>query len=380
MKFEELQDAVRALAVITETDAPFVSCYADLEGHPRGHQSAIRDRLLAIRPSLAPAQSVDVEIALGRVMSFLSSRKARESKGAAVFSRGGEHPYLKALPLDVPVPNHLSVDAIPNLFHLIALIDAYHRYVVLIAHRNSALILEVDVGKVTRELWTARPELRDRVGRAWTHEHYQNHKRDRGERFLDEKIRILDKLMAVRGQSHLILAGSPEITARIRKRLPKRLQNQLVDAVPASARDKSVDVVSASLARFIEHEQQESVQQAGRLREELMHGGLAAADTGPTLEALQRGQVDVLVMANGYEPPGGWACRNCRFVGQAEHPPAACPNCGDRFVRKADLKTEMVRLAELHDVEVEVLRESDALFGLGGVGCLLRYRMPEQYL
>lgn len=380
MKLQELQDAIRELAVIAETDAPFVSCYADLEGDPRGHRAALSDRLLAIRPSLAPTERVDFEHALGRIMAFLASRIARESNGAAVFSRGGKHPYFRALPLRVPVPNHLSVDAIPNLFHLVALKDTYHRYVVLIAHQEGARILEVDVGEITRELWTARPELRDRVGRVWTHEHYQNHKRDRGERFLDEKLRILDKLMAAGGQTHLILAGSPEITARIRKRLPKRLQDRLVDVVAAATRDKLVDVVSATLGRFIEHEQQESVQRAAHLVAELRSGGLAAADTFATLRALQRGQVDVLVMANGYEPPGGWACRDCRSVGQAEHQPAACPDCGDRAVREADLKTEMVRLAELHNVEVEILRESDALFGLGGVGCLLRYQMLEKYV
>ena len=180
MKLQDLQDAVRALAVIAETDAPFVTCYADLEGDPRGHRQALGDRLLTIRPCLAPAQRVDFEHALGRIMAFLASRIARESNGAAVFSRGGKHPYFRALPLRVPVPNHLSVDAIPDLFHLVALKDAYHRYVVLIAHQEGARILEVDVGEITRELWTARPELRDRVGRVWTHEHYQNHKRDRG--------------------------------------------------------------------------------------------------------------------------------------------------------------------------------------------------------
>ena len=113
--------------------------------------------------------------------------------------------------------------------------------------------------------------------------------------------------------------------------------------------------------------------------DELRRGGLAEADSVATLEALQRGRVDVLVMAEGYEPPAGWACRNCRNVERADHPPAACPVCGDCAVREADLKAEIVRLAELHDVEVEILRESDALIGIGGIGCLLKYRRSGQF-
>jgi hypothetical protein len=38
----------------------------------------------------------------------------------------------------------------------------------------------------------------------------------------------------------------------------------------------------------------------------------------------------------------------------------------------------MVRLAEEQDAEVEIVRESDALLDLGGVGCLLRYWTIEQ--
>ena len=377
MKLPDLQNAVRALAVVAESEAPFVSCYADLEGDPRKTRAELSDRVLTIRASLEPDQRVEFEHALSPIMAFLSSQLARESKGAAAFSRAGEKRYFRILPLHVPVPNHMSVDAVPDLFRLIALKDAYHRYVVLIAHRDSSRILEVDVGAITHEIWTKRPELRDRVGRGWTRDHYQRHARARGDRYLGEKVDILDSLMAKGGQTHLVLAGSPETTARIRKRLPKRLQDRLVDVVPAAARDSSADVVSATLARFIEHEQQESITRAAQLMDELRRGGLAEADSVATLEALQRGRVDVLVMAEGYEPPAGWACRNCRHVKPADHPPAACPVCGDRAVREADLRAEMVRLAELHEAEVEILRESDMLIEIGGVGCLLKYRATD---
>lgn len=37
----------------------------------------------------------------------------------------------------------------------------------------------------------------------------------------------------------------------------------------------------------------------------------------------------------------------------------------------------MVRLAEQTGCEVEVVNQSEALTRLGGVGCLLRFRLPE---
>jgi len=238
----------------------------------------------------------------------------------------------------------------------------------------------VDVGTVTRRLWAERPELRKRVGRIWSHEHYQNHRRDRGDKFIKEKIRLLERVVSGGGHSHLILAGSAEAVARLRRRLPRRLSEMLVDIVTASSRDKDADVVTATLASFIDHEQQESVLTAVRLKNDLRRGGLAVAGTHSALQALGRRQVDVLVMADAYEPPEGWTCGACGVlaaVDGADHP-AACPECGERELRSADLQEEMVRLAEEQDAEVEIVRESDAMRDLGGVGCLLRYWTIEQ--
>lgn len=92
--------------------------------------------------------------------------------------------------------------------------DTYHRYVVMIATEKRARILEVNLGAVTKEIWAERPELRQRVGREWTRDQYQNHSRDRADRFIKEKVEILDRLMSQGGQTHLILAGSPPLAAR----------------------------------------------------------------------------------------------------------------------------------------------------------------------
>jgi len=90
----------------------------------------------------------------------------------------------------------------------------------------------------------------------------------------------------------------------------------------------------------------------------------------------------VLVMAEAYEPPEGWKCGACGALAAAEGTdhPVACPECGRWEMRSADLREEMVRLAEERDAEVEIVRESDALVDLGGVGCLLRFWTTEQHL
>ena len=168
--------------------------------------------------------------------------------------------------------------------------DKYHRYVILIATEESARILEVNLGAETESLWTKRPELRERAGRVWTKEHYQNHRRNRTDRFFKEKIEILKKLMGGGGYSHLIVAGSPKITSQLQKLLPKKLSTQLVDIIPASEKIKTESLVERTLTSFIQHEQGESFHAVERLKAELFGDGLAVVGADECIKALGNGQ------------------------------------------------------------------------------------------
>ncbi len=67
----------------------------------------------------------------------------------------------------------------------------------------------------------------------------------------------------------------------------------------------------------------------------------------PSLEALKRGQADVLVLARDMPDP--------------------------------EIREELVRLAAQNQCQVEVVDFCDFLMEFGGVGCLLRYLTPDQY-
>jgi protein required for attachment to host cells len=262
----------------------------------------------------------------------------------AAFARGGNRPFFLGLQFQVPVPERLSVSPTPDVYHLVELKDTYHRYVVLISTAESARILEVNLGAITREVWTERPELRERVGREWTQAHYQDHRRERGERFAKEKVELLERLMDGGGHTHLILAGNPRMTAQIRKHLPKRLLDKLVDAVPASGNARAEDIVEATLATFIDRERQESLDAVAELFAAIKRGGLAAAGT-KTLAALRRGQADVLVMGKHDALGPAWTCRKCGWVEAISARPESCglwlEQAQDREPREV-----MVRLAE----------------------------------
>ena len=347
MELKNLQKHIRTLATLEETDSPVISFYLNLEANASEQRHVLKERALWVRQTLSGKARQEFEEALGRIEAFIATALLPDAKGAVMFARGGPQPFFLPLQFRVPLPNWMAVNSTPNLYHLVELKDTYHRYVVMIATEESARILEVNLGAVTEELWRQRPELRLRVGRGWSKEHYQNHRRERTNQFIKETIKALEQLMAAGGHTHLILAGDPRMTAQVRQALPKHLAAGLIDMMVAASSDETSDVVAATIAAFVEEEEQESLAIVDALQRGVKTGGLAVIGPEGSLEALQRGQVDVLVLAKG--------------------------------MLDVRLKEELVRLAEQNQCQVEVVNHSDFLMEFGGAGCLLRYLTLEQY-
>ena len=230
----------------------------------------------------------------------------------------------------------------------------------------STRILEVHLGSVTEAALALRPELRERVGRGWSREHYQSHRRERNHQFTHEIVRVLDDVMSTGGYGHLILAGTPKLTALLREALPKRIAAKLIDVVPTSVNDRTSDVVAATLESFVEQEQQESLAAVEKLRNEICRHGLAVAGPGASLQALRARQVDLLVMATEYAPEPAWICTGCDTTAVAQPRPEVCPKCGCAGIRDLDLKEELARLAEIARCGVEIVHDSESLMRLGG--------------
>jgi len=348
MEHKDLQGCIRNLAMMDETDSIFISCYLNLEKGSVGYQDYLKERELLLKKSVPKEFRKNFSRTMGKVHSFLSEKSLGGIKGAAIFSREGFEPFFLALEFHVPLPNQIVMDLTPHIYPVIELMDNYHRYVVVVSTKESARILEVHTGSITESLWMERPELRKRVGREWTKEHYQNHCEDRGGKFIKEKIRILELAMSAGGHTHLILAGNSQRTSLLKKAMPKRLVDKLVDTVVIDERAETGSVVEATLATFIEQEQKESLAVVEMLQREINTNGLAVVGSEATLEALKRGQADLLVLAKEFY--------------------------------EGELKEKLVKLAVRYGIKIETVSDSHILNQYGGVGCLLRYLLPEHYI
>ncbi len=376
---DELKQHITLLTSVEESDAPFISAYLNLENGQADWREALDDRARILRRVLKGNDLADLEEALGKIEVWLSTDLLPEAKGAAIFVRGTcGGAFMLPMQFAAPLPNWIAVYPTPNIYHLVELKDSYHRYVVLLALPDRVSILEVNLGAATIRAWLNQSGLHTRVGSEWARTHYQVNQAHRGDRFVREKIAVLEKLMHAGGHTHLILAGDPEITGRVRHALTNDLAEKLVDVVLAGERDRQADVVMATLYSFIEHEKQESLSIAESLVEGLRSESLAVAGLEATLDALRWGEVDTLVMASDYQPDPGWTCTACRAIGTEVPETRVCPQCGESAVRSMDVRETLLRLAGQSECPVEVVEQSDTLMSLGGVGCLLRYQTDLQ--
>ncbi len=371
---DELRRQIAVLACVDETEAPFVSCYLNLEQGEAGYRKALENRALAMRSTLEGNAKADFDAAIGQITHYLSGMLRPGAKGVALFSRhyrGGA--FFLPMQFAAPLPNWIAVYPSPNLFHLMALKDTYHRYVVLLATQAWVRILEVNLGAATIKAWTEQPELRERVGREWTKAHYESHRRERTSRFLGEQTDLLESLMVAGGHTHLILAGDPALTGEIRRALPKSVAAKLVDTIRAASRARQDDVVAATLSAFVEWEEHESQEVAARFVQGIRTQGRAVAGAAACLDALRQRRADILLLARDLPPEPGWRCGACGVIRIAHPAPAACTECGRKSVQPVDATVELVRLAGQQDCPIEVVDQFDPLMALGGMGCLLRY-------
>jgi len=379
MDVRELQRHLRTLASLEESPAPVITCYLDLESGTATYRPLFEQRIHVLRKSLPTHALRDFEGAAADIEQWLAESSTPGVAGAAIFARRGTKPFFLALRFRVPLPTWISIGSTPNLYHLVELRDNYDRYIILLASERESRIMAINLGAVTEQIWSARPELRQRVGREWRKDHFQDHRTERNQRFIHDQVRVLKQLVNGDGYSHLVLAGNSQATAAVKRALPKSLTRKLVDVVPASASDRLSDIVASTLRTFLEHEEMESQAIAERLVGQIRAHGLAVAGAWPTFKALRSGQADYLVLAKAYDPGRGWECRRCGLVGTHGYGALLCPSCRAGLLHEIDIKAEMVRLAETSNCQIEVVEHGDVLMALGGVGCLLRYLAPESF-
>ncbi len=118
MQPDELQRHILTLANLEEAPEPVVSCYLDLSA---GYRENMNERVRSLERELDRRMRVPFWEALGRIEVFLGAGVRPESRGAAVFARGGDRAFFLPLQFGDVLPTRVTVGARPHIYQLVAL-------------------------------------------------------------------------------------------------------------------------------------------------------------------------------------------------------------------------------------------------------------------
>lgn len=337
-----LRRHLQTLATLPVTEAPVFSLFLDLRMRPSRLRHDFHQWAQAARSTMNEAKHRDFDNSISELERVFHEKWPPNIRSVAAYARAGQPPLLVAIPFAASLETSFHVSDMPFIFPLVQMKDRFHRFVVAISTEDYARVVEITLGAVSEEILTTRPEMRKRIGREWTREHYNQHRYESGRRFLKEQAEIIRNLMSKRGINHLILAGSHQAIARLNHALPKGIERRVVDAlyrIPTSA--DCPQVLDEAIESFIDYEQDETRAVVEMLHERIRGNGLAVVGHQNCRRAMELGAAAELIISE------------------------ALPD---------DEREDLVRLATSIELPIETCTHDELLDTHGGVGCLLRYQ------
>lgn len=201
----------------------------------------------------------------------------------------------------------------------------------------------------------------------WSQMRYQRARETALDKFLDDVIARLDRLVQESDVDQVIIAGEGTVRDRLANRLGPRLMERLT-AVEAVDLDEVPE--QTLLRRLTEvgrmREDETSRETVGTVLGQLQRGELATADPFEVARAARDGRVELLVVDEDSQP-GGAKCERHDTVFERG---STCA-CGDEGT-PVDLANEAVEDASRSDARIE-FAEDERLREAGGVAALLRW-------
>jgi peptide subunit release factor 1 (eRF1) len=373
-----LADRIQQLAAFEPVGLPVLSLYLDLSPDQHGRdrhgafvRKALGERVRSLRPNSPEHDSLERDAA--RIDEYVRDAVRPAANGLALFACSGAG-LFDAIQLDTPVGRHwLFTGQVPHLYPLIRLVDQYPRYAAVMLDTHQAQIYVFGLNTVEREADVVNEKTRRSMVGGWSQARYQRHADNMHLQHVKEVVEMLDRVVAEEGLSRIVVIGSDVAVPLLRARLPPRLTEKLVDVIRLERGAGEEAILRATLEALRQQDAASDAERVARLLDAWRAGGLAVAGPAATLEALQLGQVDELLVAG---TPQAITPETTPKVGMAAGPlgvETSDPAGADESrLRVADA---LVTRAEQTGARVRIIEDASLLEPVGGVGALLRFRL-----
>jgi peptide chain release factor subunit 1 len=372
---DKLEDRLRKLADFPPSAAPVISLYLDLKSSDRGRSQFepwVRKELAArgrtFDPKSEASQSFQAD--RSRIESWLADQLNPTSKGVAIFACSGADGFFETIELEAPFNrNELHVQDQPHLYPLARLIDQYPRYAAVIADTNSARIVVFGLNRMETGTEVQNVKTNRSMVGGWSQARYQRHIDNFHMKHAKEVIDALERIVREEGLQQFVLAGDQEVVIPLLKeQMPKHLSEKTVNTLRLDSSEPNHVVLAQTMDALRAFDTQQDASKVETLIGEYRSGGLAVVGVVDTLDALENGQVDELILSaasSALDTPEEALALVSKQTAESET---------DRGSLIADL---LVTKAKKTAAKLSFVENPELLAPLGGCGAILRYKMGE---
>jgi peptide chain release factor subunit 1 len=340
------------LAQFEGATAPFISLYLDARPNDRGRDEfrtflrrELRGRAATYDLDTPARDSLERDIQ--RIEAYVESEIQPSANGVAIFACAAADDFFEAVQLEVPIDEHrLVISDRPHLYPLAQLDSRYPTCAALLCDTNRARILVVALARVEQQFEVTGTKTRRHSMGGWSQARYQRHIDNYHQQHIREVVEALARVVRDDNIPHIAVFGDAVAVPMVLQEMPQTLRDLVIEegSLPTGSDTK---VVLEKMREVLDrHNAETDREKVDELLNEYRAGALAVAGLDPVRLALQVGQVDELLISAPGRPLD--------------------PSVVD----------ELVAQARQTSARVTVIEDAALLAGVGGVGALLRFRVP----
>jgi peptide chain release factor subunit 1 len=376
-----LRQQLDRLASLEPAPLPVLSVYLDLQSKQEGREQydtfltkAFADRARAFAAGTPERQSYDRDVE--RIREYLGGDVRPSSNGVAIFACDGAD-LFEAIQIEAPLDdNWLFVGSVPHLYPLARVNDQYPRYAALVADTNSARLFVFSLGtsEDQQKVQNEKTKRTDQGG--WSQARFQRRVDNLRAQHIKEVVALLDKTVREESINHIIVSCDDVAKPMLFDELPKHLAEKIVDLVPMAARTPDHEVLAATLEALRKKDGETDVERVEAMIGAWRAGGLGAAGAEATLEALELGSVEELLITAS--PSGVRAPKKMPMGATADDAEVETSAQGTVDTQDMAVADALVAKAQQQAARIRFIEDPKLLEPVGGCGAILRFRVQKK--
>jgi hypothetical protein len=309
--------------------------------------------------------------AFARLERWIDTNFDEANKGVAVYI-GLDGDWVEGYQFPLPVRNRLVLDARPVVGPLVEIVSRYRHHGVVLVDREHLRLLSfyLDQPLHEREVRTEPfPAPHDIKRGGFSAPDYQARKAEETRHFFKEFAAEVEDFVRRHRPDDLSILGTHENVKRFTEFLPQAIQGMVIHSEGIEL-DATADEIRRKLAPVFDRRiQEQEARSIDLLRDRVRESHRAVAGFEETLEQLQAGKMQNLIVARDLNRQGA-QCQACGFLFATDT--TTCTYCNGPVRPKVDLVEEILRLAGDQDLDIDFVARA-ALEDLGCVGGFLRF-------